>query len=50
LEEIDRFIEAFRIVATEAAESPELLRGAPKRCRVERLDETLACRQPCLVG
>ena len=50
LEEIDRFIEACRIVAAEALESPDLLRGAPKRCKVERLDETLACRQPCLVG
>ena len=50
LEEIDRFIEAFRIVAQEAAESPDLLRGAPKRCRVERLDETLAARRPCLIG
>jgi len=50
LEEIDRFVAACRIVATEALESPDLLRGAPKRCKVERLDETLACRQPCLVG
>jgi glycine cleavage system P protein (glycine dehydrogenase) subunit 2 len=50
LEEIDRFVAACRIVATEALESPDLLRGAPKRCKVERLDETLACRQPCLIG
>jgi len=50
LEEIDRFVAACRIVATEAMESPDLLREAPKRCKVERLDETLACRQPCLVG
>ena len=50
LEEMDRFIEAFKMVASEALESPDLLRGAPRRCRVERLDETLACRQPCLVG
>ncbi len=50
LEEIYRFIEAFRIVAAEALESPDLLRGAPKRCRVERLDETLAARRPCLMG
>jgi glycine dehydrogenase subunit 2 len=50
LEEIDRFVAACRIVATEALESPDLLRSAPKRCKVERLDETLACRQPCLVG
>ncbi len=50
LEEIDRFIEAFKIIAEEAVESPELLRNAPKRCRVERLDETLAARRPCLMG
>ncbi|MCG6882103.1 MAG: aminomethyl-transferring glycine dehydrogenase subunit GcvPB [Deltaproteobacteria bacterium] len=50
LEEIDRFVEAFRIVTREALESPDLLRGAPKRCRVERLDETLAARRPCLMG
>ncbi len=50
LEEIDRFIEAFKTVAAEAAESPDLPRGAPKRCRVERLDETLAARRPCLMG
>ncbi|MCF8128516.1 MAG: aminomethyl-transferring glycine dehydrogenase subunit GcvPB [Deltaproteobacteria bacterium] len=50
LEEIDRFIEAFKMVAAEALNSPDLLRGAPKRCRVERLDETLAARRPCLIG
>jgi glycine dehydrogenase subunit 2 len=50
LEEIDRFIEAFKTVAAEALKSPDLLRGAPKRCRVERLDETLAARRPCLMG
>jgi len=50
LEEIDRFIEAFKMVAAEAFNSPDLLRGAPKRCRVERLDETMAARRPCLIG
>ncbi len=50
LEEIDRFIEAFKMVAAESRESPDLLREAPKRCRVERLDETLAARRPCLIG
>ena len=49
-EEIDRFIEACRMVATEAAKSPDLLREAPKRCKVERLDETSAARRPCLMG
>ena len=49
-EELDRFIEACRIVASEAAESPDLLRDAPKRCKVERLDETSAARRPCLTG
>ena len=50
LEELDRFIEAFRIVTQEASDSPDLLRGSPKRCRLERLDETLAARRPCLMG
>ena len=49
-EEIDRFIEACRILASEAVESPDLLRQAPKRCKVERLDETSAARRPCLMG
>ena len=49
-EEIDRFIAACRMVASEAKESPDILHGAPTRCRLERLDETSAARRPCLMG
>jgi glycine dehydrogenase subunit 2 len=49
-EDIDRFIEACRVIAREAVESPELLREAPTFTKVGRLDETAAARQPCLRG
>ncbi|MBW2110430.1 MAG: aminomethyl-transferring glycine dehydrogenase subunit GcvPB [Deltaproteobacteria bacterium] len=39
-EEIDLFIEAMRSVAEEADKDPELLRTAPHRCKVRRMDET----------
>jgi glycine dehydrogenase subunit 2 len=49
-EEIDGFIEAFRSVVREAQENPEAIRQAPERCKVKRLDETAAARNPCLAG
>ncbi len=49
-EEIDLFIEALKAIADEAKENPELLRKAPGRCKVKRLDETTAARRPCLAG
>jgi glycine dehydrogenase subunit 2 len=49
-EELDLFIEAFKAIVSEAHETPELLREAPKNCRTRRLDETTAARQPCLAG
>ncbi len=49
-EEIDRFISACKAVAREADENPDLLRDAPRRCKVKRLDETRAARRPCLAG
>jgi glycine dehydrogenase subunit 2 len=49
-EELDRFVEAFREIVREAKENPELLREAPGRCKVRRLDETAAARNPCLTG
>jgi len=48
IEEIDRFIEAMESIAEEAAENPDLLRTAPSRTRLRRLDETAAARRPCL--
>ena len=49
-EDLDGFIEAFRSVVREAAENPGVVREAPSRCKVKRLDETAAARNPCLVG
>ncbi|MBM4325814.1 MAG: glycine dehydrogenase subunit 2 [Deltaproteobacteria bacterium] len=49
-ENIDLFIEAMKAVAEEAVQNPELLRSAPTRCKVRRLDETSAARSPCLTG
>ncbi|PKN66090.1 MAG: glycine dehydrogenase (aminomethyl-transferring) [Deltaproteobacteria bacterium HGW-Deltaproteobacteria-15] len=49
-EDLDLFIEAMKIIAEEAKENPELLKKAPAKCKVKRLDETLAARRPCLAG
>jgi glycine dehydrogenase subunit 2 len=49
-EDIDQFIEAFSAIVNEAADRPDLLREAPKSCKVKRLDETTAARKPCLAG
>jgi glycine dehydrogenase subunit 2 len=38
------------MIVREAKENPELLRQAPQRTKVRRLDETLAARHPCLCG
>jgi glycine dehydrogenase subunit 2 len=49
-EEIDQFVEAFKAIAREARQNPDLLRNAPKKCKVRRLDEVAAARKPCLAG
>jgi len=49
-EEIDLFIQAMKAVIQEAEEDPGLLRQAPKKSKVRRLDETAAARRPCLTG
>jgi len=49
-EDLDGFIEAFRSVIQEAKKNPGLLREAPVRCKVKRLDEIAAARNPCLTG
>lgn len=49
-EEVDRYIEAFKAIAKEAEENPDLLHEAPKHCKVRRLDEVGAARNPCLAG
>jgi len=47
-ENIDRFIETMIKIAKEAEENPDLLRQAPQRVKVRRLDEVLAARKPKL--
>jgi len=47
-ENVDRFAETLIQIAKEAEEEPELLRQAPQRVKVRRLDEVLAARKPKL--
>ena len=47
-ETIDQFIDAMKSIAKEAQEQPERLHDAPQNPKVQRLDETLAARTPCL--
>jgi len=49
-EDIDRFINALKVISKEAEENPELLLQAPVRTKVRRLNETAAARKPCLAG
>jgi glycine dehydrogenase subunit 2 len=49
-EDLDLFIEAMKAIAEEAEREPETLHGAPTRCKVRRMDETMAARRPCLAG
>ena len=48
LQTLDAFIEVMRTIAREAAEDPEILKGAPHNAPIGRPDETLAARQPVL--
>jgi glycine dehydrogenase subunit 2 len=47
-ESIDRFIKTMIDIAEEAEENPDLLRQAPQKVKVRRLDEVLAARKPKL--
>lgn len=49
-ENIDLFIDALKQIVKEAKEDPEILRQAPTRTKVRRLDETSAARNPRLTG
>ena len=49
-EDIDQFIDALLAILEEAKMSPELLHAAPVKTKLQRLDETLAARKPCLCG
>ena len=46
--DLDQFIEAMKAIASEAVETPELLKSAPHFSPVRRLDETSAARNPVL--
>jgi glycine dehydrogenase subunit 2 len=47
-ESLDRFIETMIEIAKEAEQNPDLLRQAPQKVKVRRLDEVLAARKPKL--
>jgi glycine dehydrogenase subunit 2 len=47
-ESLDEFIDTMIMIAKEAEENPDLLRQAPQRVKVRRLDEVLAARKPKL--
>lgn len=49
-EDLDLFIQAMQQIVQEARENPELLRQAPSRSKLKRLDETGAARRPRLCG
>jgi len=45
---IDEFCDALLAIAEESKNNPELLKQAPVRAKVKRLDETAAARKPKL--
>lgn len=47
-QDIDLFIEAIKSILKDAQEDPRLLREAPHRSKVKRMDEVEAARNPCL--
>jgi glycine dehydrogenase subunit 2 len=47
-QDLDLFIASLKAIAREAQENPDLLRQAPTKPKVRRLDETTAARKPCL--
>jgi glycine dehydrogenase subunit 2 len=49
-QDLDLFIDAMKRIADESKKNPDLLRKAPSKCKVERLDEVQAARKPCLSG
>jgi glycine dehydrogenase subunit 2 len=49
-QDLDLLIDSLIAVAAEAQETPDLLRQAPSKPKMRRLDETGAARKPCLSG
>ncbi len=48
-QDLDLLIDALRAIAHECRENPDLLRDAPTRCKMKRLDEVSAARKPHLI-
>ena len=47
-QELDRFISVMKSIAEEAQESPQLVKDAPVRAKISRVDEVTAARKPIL--
>ena len=47
-ETIDAFIDVMRTIAREAAETPEIVKGAPHSTPITRIDDVLAAKTPVL--
>ncbi|CAG1005578.1 partial glycine dehydrogenase subunit 2, partial [Anaerolineae bacterium] len=45
---LDRFIEVMKAIAEEAKTNPQLLKDAPTKTKIRRVDETRAAREPIL--
>ena len=48
-EDLDRFVDVLLAIAREAESDPDMLRSAPHRAPIGRLDETAAARHPILM-
>jgi glycine dehydrogenase subunit 2 len=49
-QDLDLLIDTLKSIADESKNDPDLLRQAPSKCKVERLNEVQAARKPCLAG
>ncbi|MBI1912373.1 MAG: aminomethyl-transferring glycine dehydrogenase subunit GcvPB [Deltaproteobacteria bacterium] len=48
LETLDKFIEVMKLIADEAKATPQVLKDAPTKTKVQRVDEVRAAREPIL--
>jgi len=46
--DLDLFIDAMKLISREAEENPDIVKSAPHKSYVRRLDETMAARNPVL--
>jgi glycine dehydrogenase subunit 2 len=49
-QDLDLLIDTLKSIADESKNNPDLLRQAPSKCKVGRLNEVQAARKPCLAG